>query len=130
MSRPTPPLSRQESIESTRQPALSSFLQEKLQRERKAECEKLNQSQTSLPRSNPDMSASLDIGRAPGSPFKPNPEGNRPQSSAGTDQGKKKGLGVKEMEKVCGSPLYSRWIGISLLMFSALGDIHIAQAKL
>ncbi|KID90555.1 hypothetical protein MGU_02432 [Metarhizium guizhouense ARSEF 977] len=100
MSRPTPPLSRQESIESTRQIALSSFLQEKLQKERRAESEKLNQSQSSLPRSNPDMSVSADLGRTPSSPFKTSMEGNRPQSSAGTDQGKKKGLGVKEMEKV------------------------------
>lgn len=100
MSRPTPPLSRQESVESTRQIALSSFLQEKLQKERRAESEKLNQSQSSLPRSNPDMSVSADLGRTPSSPFKTSMEGNRPQSSAGTDQGKKKGLGVKEMEKV------------------------------
>lgn len=100
MSRPTPPLSRQESIESTRQTALSSFLQEKLQRERRAESEKFNQSQSSLPRSNPDMSASVDLGRAPSSPLKANLDGNRPQSSAGLDQGKKKGFGVKEMEMV------------------------------
>ncbi|KAG8419431.1 hypothetical protein J3458_004297 [Metarhizium acridum] len=100
MSRPTPPLSRQESMESTRQIALSSFLQEKLQKERRAESEKLNQSQSSLPRSNPDTTVSADLGRAPSSPFKTSMEGNRPQSSTGTDQGKKKGLGVKEMEKV------------------------------
>ncbi|OAA44230.1 hypothetical protein NOR_03958 [Metarhizium rileyi] len=46
------------------------------------------------------MSASADLGRALGSPLKTSMEGNRPQSSAGMDQGKKRGLGVKEMEKV------------------------------
>ncbi|KHN94237.1 uncharacterized protein MAM_07873 [Metarhizium album ARSEF 1941] len=100
MSRPTPPLCRQESIESTRQVAHSSFLQEKLQKERRAESDKFNQSQSSLARSNPDMSLSADLGRAPNSPLKTSTEGTRPQSSAGVVQGKKKGLGVKEMEKV------------------------------
>lgn len=48
------------------------------------------------------MSGSVDLGRAPNSPFKTTSDANRPQSSAGIDQGKKKGLGVKEMEKVRG----------------------------
>ncbi|KAK2609094.1 hypothetical protein QQS21_002321 [Conoideocrella luteorostrata] len=100
MSRPTPPLSRQDSIESTRQPAMSSFLQEKLQRERKVEVEKLNQSQSSLPRSNPDMNGSVELGRAPSSPQKTSSEASRPRSSTGLEHGKKKGLGVNEMEQV------------------------------
>ncbi|QPG98423.1 hypothetical protein C2857_007594 [Epichloe festucae Fl1] len=100
-SGPTPPLSRQESTESARQPTVSSFLLEKLQRERRAEIEKSNQSQSSLPRSNPDMNGSAELGRAPSSPMKTSAsEANRPSSSAGHENGKKKGHGVKEMEQV------------------------------
>ncbi|KAG6027424.1 hypothetical protein E4U41_000937, partial [Claviceps citrina] len=102
VSRPTPPLSRQESIESTRQPTVSSFLQEKLQRERKAEIEKFHQSQTSLSRPSPDLHASVELGRASSSALKTfAPEFNRPSSSAGHESRKaKKGHGVKEMEMV------------------------------
>ncbi|KAG5949829.1 hypothetical protein E4U53_005726 [Claviceps sorghi] len=103
MSRPTPSLFRRDSIDSTRQSTtISSFLQEKLQRERKAEVEKLNQSQSSLSGTNPDTNASIDqLGRAPGSPLKTSAsEFNRPSSSAGYETGKKKGHGVKEMEQV------------------------------
>lgn len=83
-----------------RQPALSSFLQEKLQRERRAESDKLAFS-ASLSRAH--MSASVDIGRlVQTSPFKvPEPLGGRPRSSAGMELPKKKGLGLKEMELVC-----------------------------
>lgn len=83
-----------------RQPALSAFLQEKLQRERKAESDKLAFS-ASLSRT--DMSASVDICPAvQTSPFRaPEPVAGRPRSSAGTEPYKKKGLGLKEMEQVC-----------------------------
>ncbi|KJZ77125.1 hypothetical protein HIM_03446 [Hirsutella minnesotensis 3608] len=90
------------SPEAMRQPALSSFLQEKLQRERKAESEKLA---FSAGLSRTDMSASVDIGRiVQSSPFKA-PEAiiNRPRSSTGTEPPKKKGLAVKEMEQVVSS---------------------------
>ncbi|KAG5977408.1 hypothetical protein E4U55_006835 [Claviceps digitariae] len=101
MSRPTPSLSRQDSIDSARQSIASTFLQEKLQRERKAELEKLSQSQSSLSRLNPDMNVSIDLGRGPGSPLKTSlSEVKRPSSSAGYETGRKKGHGVKEMEQV------------------------------
>ncbi|KAG6007044.1 hypothetical protein E4U21_006404 [Claviceps maximensis] len=103
MSRPTASLSRRGSIDSARQSTVSSFLQEKLQRERKAEIDKFSQSQSSLPRLNQDinMHASAELGRGPGSPLKPSvPEVNRPSSSAGYELGRKKGHGVKEMEQV------------------------------
>ncbi|PFH56423.1 hypothetical protein XA68_16533 [Ophiocordyceps unilateralis] len=79
--------------EPLRQPALSSFLQEKLQRERRAESEKLTAS-PSLSRA--DMSASVDMGRF----FHNGTEAatGRPRSSAGLELPKKKGMGLKEME--------------------------------
>lgn len=47
------------------------------------------------------MSASTDLGRASGSPLKLSmSEISRPQSGAGLELGKKRGLGVKEMEQV------------------------------
>ncbi|KAG5918909.1 hypothetical protein E4U42_006708, partial [Claviceps africana] len=103
MSRPTPSLLRRDSIDSARQSTtVSSFLQEKLQRERKAEIEKLNQSQSSLSGTNPDLHASIDqLGRVPSSPLKSSvSEVHRPASSAGYETGKKKGHGIKEMEQV------------------------------
>lgn len=101
MSRPTPPLSGRESAESPRQHAVSSFLQEKLQRERRAESEKLSQMQTSASKSDPDLCPMGELGRAQGSPSKSlAPEGNRSQSIE-AKQGNKKGLGVKEMEQAC-----------------------------
>ncbi|PHH90323.1 hypothetical protein CDD83_3959 [Cordyceps sp. RAO-2017] len=106
---------RQDSPEALRQPALSSFLQEKLQRERRAESEKLAYS-TSLSRT--DMTASVDIGHsAQTSPFKvPDAVGCRPRSSAGTDNLKKKGLGVKEMEQVVSS-LHKQNFDLKLELF-------------
>lgn len=82
-----------------RQPALSSFLQEKLQRERRAESDKLAYS-ASLSRA--EMSPSVDIARViQNSPFKaPEPIVARPRSSAAVDPPKKRGLGLKEMELV------------------------------
>lgn len=96
--------SRQDSPEATRQPALSAFLLERLQKERRAEGDKISYS-ASLSRA--DMSASVDLGRQVlNSPFKPpESDGGRPRSSAGTEQAKRKGLGVKEMEQVCTPPL-------------------------
>ncbi|RCI17192.1 hypothetical protein L249_1846 [Ophiocordyceps polyrhachis-furcata BCC 54312] len=78
-----------------RQPALSAFLQEKLQRERRAESEKLTSSPS---QSRAEMSASVDMGR-----FYHNAHdaaAGRPRSSAGLELPKKKGMGLKEMEQV------------------------------
>ncbi|KAG6014095.1 hypothetical protein E4U54_005852 [Claviceps lovelessii] len=101
MSRPTPSLLRRDSMDSARQSTTSSFLLEKLQRERRAEVEKFNQSQSSLTRLNSDVHASVELARAPGSPLKTSvSEYNRPSSSAGYEIGRKKGHGVKEMEQV------------------------------
>lgn len=82
---------------------MSTFLQEKLQKERRAESEKLGSSTSS--RHNLDMSASVDLGRiATERSFKSSDyEPQRPQSSAGMESAKKKGLGVKEMEQVVSS---------------------------
>lgn len=82
---------------------MSTFLQEKLQKERRAESEKLGSSTSS--RHNFDMSASVDLGRVVNdrsfrsSDYEP----QRPQSSAGMEAAKKKGLGAKEMEQVVSS---------------------------
>ncbi|OAA78025.1 hypothetical protein LEL_04848 [Akanthomyces lecanii RCEF 1005] len=102
-SRATPQLSREASGELARPPTMSTFLQEKLQKERRAESEKLGSSTSS--RHNLDMSASVDLGRvATDRSFRSSDhEPQRPQSSAGMESAKKKGLGVKEMEQVVSS---------------------------
>ncbi|KAJ6789127.1 hypothetical protein PWT90_01519 [Aphanocladium album] len=102
-SRATPQLSREASGELARPPTMSTFLHEKLQKERRAESEKLGSSTSS--RHNLDMSASVDLARVVNdrcfrsSDYEP----QRPQSSAGMESAKKKGLGVKEMEQVVSS---------------------------
>ena len=70
--------------DASRQQALSSFLQEKLQRERKAESDRV-------------AASAADCGRA----FLNSSvqDGSRPRSSASPEP-RKKGLGVKEMEQV------------------------------
>ena len=91
--RATPRLSREASIESTRQTAVSSFLQERLQRERRAESEKL----ASMSRVTLDNSSSTDLRASHNSPTKNSESERRPQSSTGSE---KRGLGVKDMEQV------------------------------
>lgn len=75
---------------------MSSFLQEKLQRERRFESER------SSSRMSNDMSASVDLKVVHSSPARSTTaEGKRPRSSGGNaEQTKKKGLGLKEMEQV------------------------------
>ena len=91
-----PPLSRQQSSDSARHIAHSSFLQERLQRERRIESDKLTTSSTKS-QSNTDMSSAAEAC----SPHKaPASDSTRPQSSAGAEHGKRKGLGLKEMEQV------------------------------
>lgn len=92
-------LSREASSESARQTPVSSFLQEKLQRERQAESHKLTSSSS---RTGSDMSASVELGNAhTKSPIKnPGLDLHRPQSSSGVDPQQKKGYALKEMEQV------------------------------
>ncbi|KAF5011635.1 hypothetical protein FDECE_2258 [Fusarium decemcellulare] len=99
--RMTPRLTRESSSESTRQPVVSSFLQERLQNQRQAESEKAS----SWSRTNTDVNSSGEFGRAiPGSPIKGGgSDDRRPDSSAGSESSRKKGLGVKDMEQVISS---------------------------
>ncbi|KAL2203702.1 hypothetical protein CC79DRAFT_1069749 [Sarocladium strictum] len=100
-TRPTPQLSREASSESNRPSAMSSFLQEKLQRERQSD---LYKTSTASPSSkNGNMSASLELGRAAQSSPSRDSSTHRPQSSSGDSGNGKKGHGVKEMEQVISS---------------------------
>lgn len=77
-------------------PPVSSFLQERLQRERKVESER-----SSSRMSNDPMSASLDLRAVQSSPVRTGAaDSRRPRSSGGGEPTKKKGLGLKEMEQV------------------------------
>jgi hypothetical protein len=92
----TPSMLTRESSTESRQTTASSYLQEKLQRERKAEVEK-----ASLTRTNTDMSGSADSRAFHSSPVRSTTsDGRRPRSSGG-DAVKKKRMGVKETEEVC-----------------------------
>ncbi|OIW27893.1 hypothetical protein CONLIGDRAFT_453658 [Coniochaeta ligniaria NRRL 30616] len=95
--RPRSQLSREASEDSRQSlPPVSSFLQERLQRERKVESER-----SSSRLSNETMNASFDHKTAQSSPARSGvSDGRRPRSSGGADPVKKKqGLGVKEMEQ-------------------------------
>jgi hypothetical protein len=94
-------LSRETSTESARRTPVSSFLQEKLQKERQAESHKLASSSS---RTGSDMSASVELGtaaqRSPGK--NTGVDLHRPQSSSGVDPSHNgKGFALKEMEQVC-----------------------------
>ncbi|KAM0553048.1 hypothetical protein ACHAPJ_007595 [Fusarium lateritium] len=96
----TPRLTRESSSESTRQHVVSSFLQEKLQQSRQAESDK----SSSWSRTTTDVNSSGEFGRSLGSPIRVvESDGHRPQSAAGNEPSKKKGLGVKDMEQVISS---------------------------
>ncbi|KAF7562167.1 hypothetical protein G7046_g1973 [Stylonectria norvegica] len=115
--RATPRLSREASIESARQTAVSSFLQEKLQKERKAEIDKV----AALSRTNTDMSASVELGRVSQSHHSSPTKGGesdsrRPQSNGGSQGTKRKGLGVNEMEQVI-SNLHKQNFDLKLELF-------------
>ncbi|UKZ78440.1 hypothetical protein TrVFT333_006180 [Trichoderma virens FT-333] len=90
----------------SRSRAVSTFLQEKLQRERRAESDKMSQS--SMSRVNDDLGASVELGRV-SSPRRrsvaASSDGSRPKSSSGggIELAKKPGLGVKDMEHVISS---------------------------
>lgn len=99
-----------------RQANVSTFLLEKLQRERRAESDKFGSSTSS--RHNFDLSASVDLGRASdrASLKSADLEEKRPQSSASMEPGKKKGMGVKEMEQVI-STLHKQNFDLKLELF-------------
>ena len=99
--RPIPHLSREGSIESGRQTPASSFLQEKLQRERQVESQRYAAT-ASIPRSNSAMNTSFELKNPRSkSPVKQIVlEASRPQSSSSVDPSQKKGLALKEMEQV------------------------------
>lgn len=96
--RPRSQLSREASEDSRQSlPPVSSFLQERLQRERKVESER-----SSSRLSNETMNASFNHRTAQSSPARSGAsDSRRPRSSGGAEPVKKKqGLGVKEMEQV------------------------------
>lgn len=75
----------------------SSYLQEKLSQERKTESER-----SSSRLGHDKMTSSLDLRGVQSSPARPFFDISRPKSSIGhLDSGKKKGVGLKEMEQVC-----------------------------
>jgi len=91
----TPQLTRENSLDS-RQSAVSSYLQEKLQRERRVEADKMAPSRT------PDLSSSTELRAVQSSPIQtPAADATRPMSRGGVGEKKKgTGLGLKEMEQV------------------------------
>lgn len=93
-------------------PQVSSFLQERLQRERKVESER-----SSSRMSNDPMSASLDLRAIQSSPARSGTsDSRRPRSSGGADLAKKKGLGLKEMEQTL-STLHKQNFDLKLELF-------------
>ncbi|KAG6095168.1 hypothetical protein E4U30_002710 [Claviceps sp. LM220 group G6] len=127
MLRPTSSPPRRDSIESS---SVSTFLQEKLERERKVELEKQTQLQSSLSRPSPDMNASAELGRTLGSPLKASPSvGNRPASSAGYENVRKKGHGVKEMEQVI-STLHKQNFDLKLELYHRRERQNTLEARL
>ncbi|KAK3315586.1 hypothetical protein B0H66DRAFT_584008 [Apodospora peruviana] len=95
--RPRSQLSREASDDSRQSmPLMSTFLQERLDRERRVESER-----SSSRASNDRMSGSAELRPGQSSPTKKdNAEGRRPGSSSGAEAAsKKKGLGLKEMEQ-------------------------------
>lgn len=103
---PVKDLSRKGSMDSARQPARSSFLQEKLEQERRAECDKLTRS-TNSSRTNTDVGQeSTHSDRQPSAGLR-EAEDHQKQS-AENDGRKKNSMGLREMEKVC-LP-FSNWV--------------------
>ncbi|RBR24229.1 uncharacterized protein FIESC28_02962 [Fusarium coffeatum] len=93
-------LTTQASSESTRQPAMSAFLQEKLRESRQAESDRAS----TWSRSHSDANSSREFSRSLGSPIKSVEfDGHRSHSPATTETSKKKGMGVLDQEKVISS---------------------------
>ncbi|CEI63123.1 unnamed protein product [Fusarium venenatum] len=91
-------LTREASSESTRQPAMSSFLQEKLRESRQAESDK----SSTWSRSH-TTNSSGEFSRSLGSPVRVVDSEHRSHSPASTETSKKKGMGVMDMEQVISS---------------------------
>ncbi|GKU03944.1 microtubule associated protein [Fusarium langsethiae] len=92
-------LTREASNESTRQPAMSLFLQEKLRESRQAESDK----SSTWSRSHTDANSSGEFSRSLGSPVRVVDSEHRSHSPASTETSKKKGMGVMDMEQVISS---------------------------
>lgn len=98
--RSTPQLSRESSLEPAAISTASTFLQEKLQRERRAHSDRVagaaTRSKTDL-----DMSASMELtpSRSGSLAISREADGSRPWSSGG-DASKQRGMGLREMEQV------------------------------
>ncbi|KAK0705471.1 hypothetical protein B0H67DRAFT_498159 [Lasiosphaeris hirsuta] len=111
---PRSQLSR-EALENSREslPTMSTYLQERLERERK-----VNDSERSSSRaSNEAMSTPSDLRAIQSSPPRKTPtEGRRPRSSGGGEPSKKKGLGLKEMEQTL-STLHKQNFDLKLELF-------------
>ena len=92
---------------------MSTYLQERLERERK-----VNESDTSSSRASNEGTGALSDFRAIQSspPRKSASEGRRPGSSSGADPAKKKGLGLKEMEQTL-STLHKQNFDLKLELF-------------
>ena len=83
--------------------ATSSYLQEKLLKERKVESDRSSSRQ-----SNEKMSSSVDLRGVQSSPGRALYDISRPKSSTDhLDGSKKKGVGLKEMEQVCDETLHN-----------------------
>ncbi|KAG8673614.1 hypothetical protein FPOAC2_07061 [Fusarium poae] len=91
-------LTREASSESTRQPAMSSFLQEKLRESRRVESDK----SSTWSRSH-TANSSGEFSRSLGSPVRVVDSEHRSHSPASTETSKKKGMGVMDMEQVISS---------------------------
>ncbi|RGP63614.1 hypothetical protein FLONG3_9827 [Fusarium longipes] len=92
-------LTREASSESTRQTAMSSFLQEKLRESRQAESDR----SSTWSRSHTDANSSGEFSRSLGSPIRTVEAEHRSHSPAVTETSKKKGMGVMDMEQVISS---------------------------
>ncbi|KAK0634464.1 hypothetical protein B0T17DRAFT_7330 [Bombardia bombarda] len=112
IDRPKSQLSREASEDSRQSlpPIMSSFLQERLERERRVESER-SSSRAS------NVSSSLDFKAVQSSPSKSSiAESRRPRSSGGSEPVKNKGFGLKEMEQTL-STLHKQNFDLKLELF-------------
>ncbi|KAK1829291.1 hypothetical protein QBC39DRAFT_136709 [Podospora conica] len=115
IERPRSQLSREASQTSRESlpPTMSTYLQERLERERK-----VNDSERSSSRASNDHTVASDETNIPqGSPLRNgHQDARRPRSSGGTEPAKKKGLGLKEMEQTL-STLHKQNFDLKLELF-------------
>ncbi|KAK1751071.1 hypothetical protein QBC47DRAFT_83804 [Echria macrotheca] len=114
IDRPRSQLSREASEQSRESlPTMSTYLQERLERERRVNESERSSSHTS----NDAVSMPADMRAIQSSPpRKSAADGRRPRSSGGTEPAKKKGLGVKEMEQTL-STLHKQNFDLKLELF-------------